>query len=211
MADDGSKPEHELSEPEAEEARRQRTLKLSQDIASRYSPDKLSKIVVDQAGRGEHLDLATQSEMEQKIGGKFGSVRIFRGPFAEAITKQHRADAVTVANTGMILVREGPRSDPKTALGKALIAHELTHVKQAQRGLHFALEGGGAQNAPHEAEAEHIEAQVHAEAAGGAPAHAGGKKGGGKGDAEMERKVKERVYELLTEASRLQRERLGLD
>jgi hypothetical protein len=208
MADDGLKPEDELSDEE----RRQRTLKLSQDIAERYSPDKLSKIVVDQAGRGEHLDLATQSEMERKIGGKFGSVRIFRGPFAEAITKQHRADAVTVANTGMILVREGPRSDPRTALGKSLIAHELTHVKQAQRGLHFALEGGGAQNAPHEAEAEHIEAQVHAEATGGAHGHeGGGKKGGGKNDAEMQRKVKERVYELLDEAGRLQRERLGLD
>ncbi len=208
MADDGLKPEEELTEEE----RRQRTLKLSQDIAERYSPDRLSKIVVDQAGRGEHLDLATQSEMERKIGGKFGSVRIFRGPFAEAITKQHRADAVTVANTGMILVREGPRSDPKTALGKALIAHELTHVKQAQRGLHFALEGGGAQNAPHEAEAEAVEAQVHAESQGGGASHEhGGKKGGGKNDEAKRRKVLARVYELLDDWNRLHRERNGLD
>src|SRR4029077_18642198 len=116
--------------------------------------------------RGERLDLGTRQEMERRIGGQFGDVRGFRGPFAEAITRHHRADAVTVANTGMILVREGPRSDPKTALGKALLAHELTHVKQAQRGLHFALEGGQWSEAAHEREAEAVEAQVHAEATG---------------------------------------------
>jgi Domain of unknown function (DUF4157) len=204
MADDTPKPE------ESEDERKRRTLKLSQDIANRYSPEKLSKIVVDQAGRGEHLDLATQSEMEGKIGGKFGGVRVFRGPFAESITKQHGADAVTVANAGMILVREGPRSDPKTALGKALIAHELTHVKQAQRGLHFALEGGQSSNAPHEAEAEHVEASVHAEASG---AQKGGGKGGKKGEdpEEKKKKVMARVVELIDEWNRLHRERLGLD
>src|SRR5262245_56942274 len=124
MADD----EHNISEEE----RKRRAELLGQEIAQRYSPDRLSRIVVDEAGRGEHLDAATQSEMEKRLGGNFGQVRIFRGPFAESITRQHRADAVTVANTGMILVREGPRSDPRTALGKALLAHELTHVRQAQ-------------------------------------------------------------------------------
>src|SRR5258706_11240097 len=135
-----------------EEERKRREL-LSQEIAKRYSPDRLSRIVVDQAGRGEHLDVGTQSEMERRLGGSFQGVRVFRGPFAEAITRQHRADAVTIAATRMILLRQRPRADPKTALGKALLAHELTHVRQAQGGLHFALEGGGQQHAPHEAEA----------------------------------------------------------
>ena len=34
---------------------------------------------------------------------------------------------------------------PHTAHGQKLLAHELTHVSQAQRGLHFALEGGESQ------------------------------------------------------------------
>src|SRR3954471_1472747 len=153
-----------------EEERKRQALALSQDIAERYRPEKLSKLVVDQAGGGEHLDLGTRQEMERKLGGQFSDVRVFKGPLAEAVTRQHRADAVTIANTGMILVREGPRSDPKTALGKALLAHELTHVKQAQRGLHFALEGGESQGAPHEQEAEAVEQQVHAAETGGAPA-----------------------------------------
>jgi hypothetical protein len=191
----------------SEEERKRRALALSQDIANRYSPENLSQIVVNEAGRGEKLDLATRLEMERKVGGQFGDVRVFKGPFAEAVTKQHRADAVTIANTGMILVREGPRSDPKTALGKALLAHELTHVKQAQKGLHFALEEGEGSDAPHEREAEAMESAVHAEETG----QAGGGEGGGGGGGDLKAAVMARVLELVEEDARLTRDRLGDD
>jgi hypothetical protein len=187
-----------------EEERKKRALAMSQEIAQRWEPSRLSKFVVGGAGSGEKLDLGTQSEMERRLGGRFGDVRVFRGPFAEAVTKAHRADAVTIANTGMILVREGPRSDPKTALGKALLAHELTHVSQAQRGLHFALEGGESQAAAHEQEAEAVEQQVHAaETAQAQPAARGG--GGGIDRAA----VVARVVELVEDWQRTQAERLG--
>jgi len=189
----------------SEEERKRRALALSQEIAQRWEPSRLSKLVVGGAGSGERLDLDTQSEMERRLGGRFGNVRVFRGPFAEAVTKAHRADAVTVANTGMILVREGPRSDPKTALGKALLAHELTHVSQAQRGLHFALEGGESQGAAHEQEAEAVESQVHAESTAQAATAA---KGGGGGGVDRE-KVIARVVEMVEEAQRTDAERLG--
>ena len=144
------------------------------------------------------------------MGGRFGHVRVFRGPFAEAVTRRHRADAVTVANTGMILVREGPRSDPRTALGKALLAHELTHVRQAQSGLKFALEHGQSSAAPHEQEAEAVEARVHQEETGQSAAASGA------GDhaayrAELHRAAERRVFELLDEAERLLEQRLGRD
>ena len=189
-----------------EAERKQRALKLSQEIAHKYDASRLSKIVVGDAGSGEKLDLGTQSEMEKRIGGRFSDVRLFRGPFAEAITKAHRADAVTIANTGMILVREGPRSDPKTALGKALLAHELTHVSQAQRGLHFALEGGESQGAAHEQQAEKVEADVHAEATGKGAAGKSGTGGGGKVDKHA---VVARIMELIEEETRLQLQRVG--
>jgi hypothetical protein len=189
----------------SEEERKRRALALSQEIAQRWEPSRLSKLVVGGAGSGERLDLDTQSEMERRLGGRFSNVRVFRGPFAEAVTKAHRADAVTVANTGMILVREGPRSDPKTALGKALLAHELTHVSQAQRGLHFALEGGESQGAAHEQEAEAVEQQVHADETGQTPA--AGRGGGGHG---VDRAaVVARVVELVEDYERIQAERLG--
>lgn len=204
MATDDDKPGDDATlDQEAE--RKRRALALSQEIAQRWEPSRLSKLVVGGAGSGEKLDLDTQSEMERRIGGRFSDVRVFRGPFAEAVTKAHRADAVTVANTGMILVREGPRSDPKTALGKALLAHELTHVSQAQRGLHFALEGGESQGAAHEREAEAVEQKVHAEET--AQARPAGK--GGAGGGVDRAAVVARVIELVEDWQRTHAERLG--
>lgn len=193
-----------------EERQKRRALELGQEIARKYEPERLARIVVDSAGRGEKLDWTTRSEMESRLGGSFGDVRVVRGPFAEAVTRAHRADAVTVASTGMILVREGPRSDPKTALGKALLAHELTHVRQAQRGLHFALESGG-QASAHEAEAEAIEAQVHAEESGGGAGAAGAQDSAAARIADRRRRVMDRVFELIDEQVRVDAERHGGD
>jgi Domain of unknown function (DUF4157) len=201
-ADDFQIPDELLTEEE----RKKRSQKLSQDISLKYDPERLSRVLVEEAGRGEHLDEATRIEMEQRIGGNFANVRVFRGPFADAITRQHRADAVTVGATGMILVREGARSDPQTALGKALLAHELTHVAQAQQGMHFALEGGEGGHGAHEKQAEAVESEVHSEASGG---KGGGKGGGGKKEEELEKKIMEKVFELIDEDIRLQRDRLG--
>jgi hypothetical protein len=187
----------------SEEERKRRAAELTDELARKYDPERLTQIVVSDAGKGEKLDLATRLEMEKKLGGNFADVRVFRGPFAEAVTKQHRADAVTVAATGMILVREGPRSDPRTALGKALLAHELTHVKQAQEGLHFALEDGQAGHASHEKEAERAESAVHA-------AETGGGGGGAAGAGDVEAKVIAKVIELVEEEQRLRGERLGI-
>lgn len=201
----------------SEDERRKRQSGLSDDIARRYDPTKLASLVVDQAGRGEQLEYGLRTQMERRLGGSFEHVRVIRGQFAEDVTRAHRADAITVANTGMILVREGPRSDPNTALGKALMAHELTHVTQAQRGLHFALEGGESGEGGHEAEAEAVEGAVAAEASGGggdgggggggaAPA-AGGDKGAG--GADIAALVISRVFEIIAEQQRLTRQRLG--
>jgi hypothetical protein len=195
----------EVLEQLSDEERKQRALRLSQEIAHKYDATRLAKIVLRDAGSGEKLDAATQSEMERRLGGRFADVRLFRGPFAEAVTRAHGADAVTVANTGMILVREGPRSDPKTALGKALLAHELTHVSQAQRGLHFALEGGESQSAPHEQHAEAVESEVHAEESS---AKKGSEKKGDKKKIDPAAVIA-RVLELVDEEARITGERAG--
>src|SRR6476659_3009599 len=84
----------------SEEERKQRALSLSDDVAKRYDPDKLARIVVAEAGRGEKLDDVTRQKMERRLGGSFADVRVFKGAFADAITRRHGADAVTVANTG---------------------------------------------------------------------------------------------------------------
>ena len=151
---DNDKTEVELREDE--ERRRRGKPALDEEIARKYDPQRLKR-VVQGAGRGERLDLASRGEMERlHPGHDFSEVRIFRGALAEEVTRRHGADAVTVANTGMILMRESPRSAPGTTSGRALLAHEVTHVAQAQRGLHFALAHGGGHGA-HEHEAEAVE------------------------------------------------------
>jgi hypothetical protein len=192
------------TEPLDEEERRRRALELGDDIARRYDPARLSRVVVEQAGRGERLELATRGAMERRLGGDFGAVRVFRGPFAEAVTRRHRADAVTVGNTGMVLVREGPRADPKSAAGQALLAHELTHVAQAQRGMHLASDPRGARDTPAERDAEEVEAQVHAEATGQAEPRTAAV------DPAVQReRVIERVLELIEERHRVAVDRSG--
>ena len=203
-AADGASAAQQLLHDDDDDWSKSASESLSDAIARKYDTSRLSKLVVGEAGRGERLDVGTQSEMEKSVGGRFNDVRVFRGPFAEAITRQHRADAVTIANTGMILMRQGPRSNLSSAQGKALLAHELTHVRQAQEGLHFALEGGQSQDAPHEQEAEHVESQVHAAATGNGGDGGGGEKKGVDRDA-----VIARVMELVEEHERVWMDRIG--
>jgi hypothetical protein len=62
MATDDDKPDDAAArdEPEDEEVRRRRALALSQEIAQRWEPSRLSKFVVAGAGAGEKLDVGTQ-------------------------------------------------------------------------------------------------------------------------------------------------------
>lgn len=125
---------HEPEEPQ---------FRLDHEITRKYDPGSLSKLIMRDAGRGEALDLHTRAQMESRLGGNFSGVRVIRGPLAEEVTARYRADAVTVGGTELVLVREGWRSNFQTAEGQALLAHELTHVQQQQRGLHFAHSPGG--------------------------------------------------------------------
>ena len=121
----------------AQQDKDEQAFRLDHEIARKYDPGMLSKLIVRDSGRGEPLDLHTRSAMERRLGGNFGGVRVYRGPLAEEVTSRYRADAVTVGGTEMILVREGWQSNFSTVQGGALLAHELTHVRQQQRGLHF--------------------------------------------------------------------------
>lgn len=142
------------------------TFRLDQEITRKYDPTALSKLIVRDAGRGEALDLHTRSRMQQHLGGDFSNVRVIRGPLAEEVTSRYRADAVTVGGTELILVREGWQSNFQSAEGAALLAHELTHVQQSQRGLHFATHGHDDADSETEAPAYGVQAMVQAAESG---------------------------------------------
>jgi len=135
---------------------------LSDDLARKYDPERLLKIVGKKAGKGEALDHFLRQKYERRFGVDLGHVRIYTGEFAEEFNKKHQSHAVTVANTGMILMRGDSGKSMGSASGQALLAHELTHVAQARKALSydketpFATESGES----HEAEAEQVEQQV---------------------------------------------------
>ena len=73
------------------------------------------------------LDSATRILMESRLGRGFADVRIHVGPEASLSARSIFADAFTAGSH--IVFGEG-RYRPQTANGRALLAHELTHVTQ---------------------------------------------------------------------------------
>lgn len=135
---------------------------LGDDILKKWDPQRILGLVAKRAGKGERLDEATRRRYERKLGADFGDVRVYTGEFAEEVTKAHRAEAVTVGKTGMILMGGSPSKDRSSRAGQALLAHELTHVAQGQRGIH--RKGTFSESTPlakeqSEAEAEAVESE----------------------------------------------------
>ena len=134
---------------------------LSEEIAQKWDPSRLLRMVSSRAGRGERLDEATRRRYEEKLGVDLGDVRIFTGEFADEVTKAHSAEALTIGGTGMIMMGSTASRSKATASGRALLAHELTHVAQEHRGVHRRAYDGETPLATeeHESEAEAVEAE----------------------------------------------------
>ena len=136
---------------------------LSDEIAQRWDPEQLLRLVSKRAGRGERLDETTRSRYERRFGVDLGSVRVYSGPFAQEFTKARNAEAVTIGGTGMVLMGGSPDKSMATRSGEALLAHELTHVAQDQRGLHYSTSFGSVAalgTEEDEQEAEETEAEI---------------------------------------------------
>jgi Domain of unknown function (DUF4157) len=182
---------------------------LARDIAKRWDPERLLKLVAARAGKGEALDASLRARYEQKLGVDLGHVRIYSGEFAEEFNRARNADAVTIGGTGMILMGNSPERSMATAAGHGLLAHELTHVAQAERGLYNA--GSGNADMPlaseeHEAEAEAAEhEEQQARGAQGPADHTT------KGDKKekLRKQLVERVMDMLGEWSRVELMRSG--
>ena len=186
---------------------------LNDEITRKYDPERLLKLIGRRAGKGESLDLAIRNKYEKRFGVDLGHVRIFTGEFAEEFNKQRNAHAVTVGSTGMILMGGSADKGMAGSGGQSLLAHELTHVAQAQRNQGGGLYRKGTEAMPfteeHEAEAEHHEHAVASEGAhggGASPASAAGaassKQAAGEKLDEALLKVTERVFDMMADAAR---------
>lgn len=196
-----------------------RAEELTEELVRKYDPERLLRMIGKRAGKGESLDLAVRNRYEQKFGVDLGHVRVYSGEFAEEFNKKRDAYAVTIGSTGMILMGGSPDRSMATSAGQALLAHELTHVAQAQRhqggGLNrkASFDGGMPFTEEHEAEAESVE---HAEQAGahgapsaGANAHEA-KAAAGEALKQAIEKVKQRVLDMAADAARTFAYRNGL-
>lgn len=180
--------------------------RLSDELAKKYDPERLLRVIAKRAGRGESLDHSLRMRYERRFGVDLSHVRLYTNEFAEQFNKDRNSYAVTVGGTGMILMGNSPDRAAHTAAGQALLAHELTHVAQQARGLHFKGSDGGMPTA-HEMEAEAVEAEVQAEEQGDASreaAEAGAdnlnKMSAEKAKAQMLDQIKQRVLEMIGEA-----------
>lgn len=182
---------------------------LTDELARKYDPERLLRLVAQKAGRGEALDASIRAKYEKRFGIDLGHVRIVTGEFAEELNRQRDAYAVTVGSTGMILMGSSPDKSLASRAGEALLAHELTHVAQAQRGLHNRGRTADFTHAD-ELEAQEVEQEVEQ-----------GEEGESNADKEMRakeaeaqhkqalEKVKARVLEMMAEATRNQYVRNG--
>lgn len=183
---------------------------LGEQITRRWDPTRLLRAVAKRAGRSEGLDESTRRRYEQKLGADLGQVRIYTGEFAEEVTRAHRAEAVTIGNTGMILMGGAPDKSMDSTAGRALLAHELTHVAQSQRGVHRKASFGEATplaTEEHEAEAEQVEAEEHRQETSSAEAEARR----AEEEARLRELVRQRVLDMFVEDERLRLMRNGDD
>lgn len=187
---------------------------LGDELARKYDPERLLGVMSRRAGKGQSLDHSVRAKYEKRFGVDLGHVRIITGEFAEEFNKKRDAYAVTIGSTGMILMGGSPEKSPATAAGQALLAHEITHVAQAQKGLHrkATFDSGMPFGEEHEAEAESVEAEAHAEHGGGTRAAAEAESAKLKAADDLKaalEKVRERVKEMMADAARTQLWRNG--
>ncbi len=101
-------------------------------------PEAVRRVV---SSPGRSLDEPVQREMESKMGGEFGDVRVHTGPRAAAAAEAIDARAFTVGSH--VAFNEGEYR-PTTEDGKRVLAHELTHVRQQTDGAVSLLPEDGA-------------------------------------------------------------------
>ncbi|HTX91837.1 MAG TPA: DUF4157 domain-containing protein [Anaerolineales bacterium] len=80
---------------------------------------------------GRPLDGSVRERMEERLGQDFSSVRVHTDEAADRSARQLGADAYTV---GRDIVFGAGQYAPQTGTGEKLLAHELVHVAQQERG-----------------------------------------------------------------------------
>lgn len=103
----------------------------------------------------KRLDAPTQARMESMLGADLSDVRIHTGEAAQQVAEGAGARAFTLNDRDIYFARE--EFVPSSTEGRALLAHELTHVAERRQGAFPSLRHP-AQSNDSERAAEHTEA-----------------------------------------------------
>ncbi len=99
--------------------------------ASAAPDDPAVTRALERSGEGQPLPAGLRTRMERELGVSFGRVRIHTDGLAAGAAGAVAAEAFTVGDD--VFFSAGA-FDPTSEVGRALIAHELTHVAQAWHG-----------------------------------------------------------------------------
>ena len=130
---------------------------------NRTDPSEVPPIVHEVlSASGEPLDLETRAFMEPRFGHDFSQVRVHSD--ARAAESARAVNALAYTSGKDIVFREEQYA-PGTPLGQHLLAHELTHVVQQEKGNATSLDTDsvGSLDDAAESEAENIAAYLASE------------------------------------------------
>jgi len=115
--------------PSAPVARDRAAMRKKESLEERSSAVGGGNVI--QSG-GQPLDRETRAYMEPRFGKDFSHIRVHRDAAAEHSARAVDANAFSV---GPHLVFDSGRFDPSTTAGRRLLAHELAHTVQQERGV----------------------------------------------------------------------------
>lgn len=190
---------------------------LSDEIAKKYDKDHLLKMFstrVRGAGRSESVDLGFWQKYSHMFPGVTpGDFKVITGEFANKFTRERNAKAVTVGNTGMILMGNSASMPRGSGEWNAILAHEIRHVHQNKSGPRGGLQAAGdgatgvSGNREAERDAGRIEEAVRAKESGSSVDDLKNKAEAKKKRKEIEEQIIERALDLYGEELRSARER----
>jgi hypothetical protein len=139
-------------------------------------PDTLSQLLrladglvtmIEQSRAGDALPTDLRQDLEARLGSELGDLRIHDDPASAALARKH--DAVAFAQGRDVFFADG-MYDPASPAGRALIAHEATHVVQQRGGSRAASGALSEPGSAVEREADRVASAFTAGVAPGAPA-----------------------------------------
>ena len=117
----------EISELEEEELQKKQIVQRVLDVGGMAASPELEASIQEAKVSGQPLSESVREPYEREFGADFTGVRVHTDTKSDELNRSIQAMAFT---TGMDVFFSKGAYEPSSVVGKVLLAHELTHVKQ---------------------------------------------------------------------------------